>query len=450
VLTFDELAAYCGPIVWFSPDEPLLTRERGKAIRLPMAFPFETQPDSPVVYYRIDDIVLSRNSSRAAVQMDADNKGRSTMDLRFVKGITIKYLLYYPSEAGLGGHVHDLEVVDMKIAAAHLGRCPECPFAFAIQRIVGRAHGVLWYNNHLTPDAFTKFPIGMMVEEGKHANCPDKNLDGMYTPGVDVNHRVNDAWGVRDIISTGSLYSGGFESWMNKVRVDEDRVFPPLPDDSPLRTPYTVDGVYAPDNAIYTLRAVPPREAALPDEKLEHFIADKGENNWPHIKRESEFKDATDWLDDEAFVKSLSIAFRADGEYGISFVFPLFIFRNFEDPIGGGWLVNRIYFQDKGLRDFGWNVIYSPSASRWIDGYFSIGLEVDREPVPGSPDETKRRTLFTSESGIKFRANMAHTSLKFMSRLTDFWGLRVGLKYSGNATDFERIGYVVEIGAGVF
>jgi hypothetical protein len=70
--------------------------------------------------------------------------------------------------------------------------------------------------------------------------------------------------------------------------------------------------------------------------------------------------------------------------------------------------------------------------------------------VPGSPDEANRRTLFTGESGVKFRANMAHTPLKFMAKVTDFRGLRAGLKYVGNATDFERIGCVVEIGAGAF
>ncbi len=46
----------------------------------------------------------------------------------------------------------------------------------------------------------------------------DKNGDGVFTPGYDVNVRINDAWGVRDIIRTGMLFSGGFEGWMAKVR----------------------------------------------------------------------------------------------------------------------------------------------------------------------------------------------------------------------------------------
>jgi hypothetical protein len=237
---------------------------------------------------------------------------------------------------------------------------------------------------------------------------------------------------------------------MNKTRQDEDRVFPPLPEDSPLREAHSIDGIYAPNNAIYEVRTLPLKEAAHPDKKLEHFIEDKGDPDWPYMKTESDFKNFTDWLEDESFVKSLSIAFRADGDLGVSFIFPLFIIRNFEDPIAGGWLVNRIYLKDENLRDFGWNVIYTPSASRWIDGYFSAGLEIDVEDVPDVPDQTTSRTVFTSETGIKWRLNMAHSPLKFLTKVTDFWGFRMGIQYKGNFTDFDHIGYIVEIGAGTW
>jgi len=36
-----RLAAYCAPILWFSPDEPLLEDATGKGIRVPDPFPFE-------------------------------------------------------------------------------------------------------------------------------------------------------------------------------------------------------------------------------------------------------------------------------------------------------------------------------------------------------------------------------------------------------------------------
>ena len=41
--------------------------------------------------------------------------------------------------------------------------------------------------------------VTLLVEEGKHAVAPDRNADGVYTPGYDVNKRIKDAWGVRDV-----------------------------------------------------------------------------------------------------------------------------------------------------------------------------------------------------------------------------------------------------------
>ncbi len=81
------------------------------------------------------------------------------------------------------------------------------------------------------------------------------------------------------------------------------------------------------------------------------------------------------WFAGESFVKSLSIAARFDDEIGVSFVFPLLIVKNVNDPLAGGWLMNRIYVKDKNFRDSSWNILYSPSASRWVDWYFAAGYE---------------------------------------------------------------------------
>jgi hypothetical protein len=52
-MPIERLAAYAAPVVWFSPDEPLLTigqtggrRARGKDILIPEPFPFENDPSS--------------------------------------------------------------------------------------------------------------------------------------------------------------------------------------------------------------------------------------------------------------------------------------------------------------------------------------------------------------------------------------------------------------------
>ena len=60
----------------------------------------------------------------------------------------------------------------------------------------------------------------------KHASCTDKNGDGVYTPGYDVKVRINDAWGVRDVLGQGVLFSGGFESWFAETGVPKHRVYP--------------------------------------------------------------------------------------------------------------------------------------------------------------------------------------------------------------------------------
>jgi hypothetical protein len=98
------------------------------------------------------------------------------------------------------------------------------------------------------------------------------------------------------------------------------------------------------------------------------------------------------------------------------------------------------------VNDYGWNMLYTPSASRWFDPYFSLGVEIENQQVRGHTDTTAH---FAFETGVKFRGNLAHTPLKFMTFLTDFWGLRVGLKYLGFAA-VDDLAFVIEVGAGVW
>lgn len=139
IMTFDRLASYCGPILWFSPDEPLLGPERGKAIRLTQVLPFEEDPGAPVLYYRIDRLLVRGDADGPATTVHADSKGESVIDLRQVGAIDLRFCLYYPSEEGLGGHRHDLEVVDMKIAVYRWSdwlptQCPDCEYVLSIRK----------------------------------------------------------------------------------------------------------------------------------------------------------------------------------------------------------------------------------------------------------------------------------------------------------------------------
>ena len=181
--------------------------------------------------------------------------------------------------------------------------------------------------------------------------------------------------------------------------------------------------------------------------KLFSLIDDKGYPEWPEEEPDRDIPKVKDILLNESFTKSLGVAYRYDGRHGISFVFPLLLVQNVEEPLTGGWLVNRIYIRLKPrLDDYGWNILYTRSASRWMDPYFSIGIEVENERVQGRTDTTPH---FAFETGVKFRANLAHTPAKFMTFLTDFWGLRVGLKYLGFSA-VDELAFVVEVGAGVW
>ena len=278
--------------------------------------------------------------------------------------------------------------------------------------------------------------------EGKHAGCTDKNGDGYYTPGYDVNRRANDAWGVRDIIRGGHLFAGSFQSWFVKVRRDEHRVFPPLPEDSRLRHRFTQKGEYATGHAQYELRPFPRAELAQADPKLVPFIADKEYPDWPYVSTPKNL-DVVEWLGHESFLRSINFSLRLDGRTGFAAVFPLFLFWHFSDSVGGGWIVNRIYFMDEGLRDFSWNILYTPSASRWLDGYFSLGYERDEDD---SGDVTR---YWVAESGVKFRFDIRHSKASFLSKITDFWGLRAGVQASG-LLPVDHWRDVIEVGGGAF
>jgi hypothetical protein len=453
VMTAERLAAYAAPIVWFSPDEPLLKigqegglKAKGKEILIPEPFPFEENPGKPVVYYRLRRILQREDEpGPGTYAADPQDRGRSVIDLQKVAGIDLDFFFYYSMDIGGGSHQHDVEYIETRLAVARRPGCADCPYVIGLMRVNGKAHGIDWYDNTLEVDETAHLPIHVFSEEGKHASCTDRNADGYFTPGYDVTERVNDAWGVRDTLGTGTFFTGDYKSWMTKVRQDDTRVFPPLPEDSPFRKQHSRGGVYAPDNAVYVLRPYPRPEPAAPD--LKPYIADKGDPDWPEVEPDTDLKKLGSWLQDESWVNSWALAVRgANDDLGFSLSFPLLIFKNVQDPLGGGWFVNRIYFQGSELEDFGWMINYSPSASRWVDGYAAAGYEWDRQTLEDGATTTK--SYFVVETGVKLRVNIHHTPLKVLAKLgTGFWGLRVGIQTRG-VWSFSNIGYVFEFGAG--
>jgi len=453
-MTLHQLASYCAPIFWYSPDEPELQNKIGKDIQIPASFTFQGDAKTPVVYYQVRKILSVESTSQKSVMIPEENKNEIIIDLRSVAGFDIDYNHYYRFEVGLGKHNHDTEQAQFKVYVhkENDGNGVEHYFLYLIQA-TGKAHALMWYDNiyHVNVENLNfelQLPFHILVEEGKHASVTDMNGDGYYTPGYDVNIRMNDAWGLRDVIRTGELFSPKFEAWMAKIRKPEHRVFPPLPTDSPHRKKHEINNVYAANNSVYELRPMPSPKAALPDKVLAHDMSAYYSEEWPEIKDISKIGKFYDWWEAENFIESFGISFRMNEVPGISFAFPLLVLKNVEAPLIGGWLVNRIYLQDKKLRDFGWGILYTPSASRFMDPYFSVGVEIDKfykqeETVLSS------NTDFVFETGIKIRGNVKYSPLKFLGVLTDFWGVRFGMKNRGFWA-INNITYVFEIGAGVW
>lgn len=455
-ITIGKLAAYCAPVFWFSPDEPLMNNKSGKNLRIPQALPFEQTPNSPVVYYQYNQILVREDAEGPGYLPDETDKNHSLIDLHNVSGFKLKFIAYFSHDVGLGGHPHDVEPTALKLFVARSTelteefpeiQCDDLHYVVMLSRVTAESHGLEWFYNVLVVDEFTRFSIHLLVEEGKHGMCTDKNNDGYYTPGYDVNRRVNDAWGVRDILSQGALFSGSYQAWMTKVRRKEHRVFPPLPEDSPLREQYVSNGEYAAENAIYELRPYPSSQLAGNDALLNEKMAEKEEPNWPVVVENTDLKKFEDWLAEGLALKSFAISLFTDGNLGLSFVFPFFIFRNFEEPMAHGFLVHRIYLSDKSLRDIGWMILYTPSASRWLDNYFAAGAEWNKVDI--GEGNTRTQLDFALETGIKFRLNITKSPLKFLGFFSPFWGFRAGIKNKG-FFDIDQLTYVLEFGAGVW
>ena len=460
-LTVERIAALAAPIYWFSPDEPLLRGTEGREIMMPEHLPFEDSASAPVVYYQLDEIVTIKDSV-GEFTLNPDDKGQSVVDISKTGLMRMGYFAYYPSEAGLGAHEHDLEAAELKIAVMRSdgrilpqiteARCDERNYVIVLTRVTGKAHGIEWFWNISDVDADTKMPFTLLVEEGKHAVGTDKNGDGYFTPTYDVNVRVNDAWGTRDVISSGAVLQGGYQSWMTKVRYPEYRVFPPLPEDSPLRDKLeNKRGAenWETGNAVYELRPLPPAELGAYDPHLFRFMKSKEVEDWPVETEKSDMQGFLDWVDEGAVRRSLAISFMYDGDAGFSFVFPFLIVKNWEVGLSGGFIVHRMYLKDEGLRDFGWQLMYANSASRWFDTYFGLGAEWDEfdAPTEEDPNATDQRSDFVLETGFKFRANVE--AVKWLSWLTPFWGFRAGIKNYG-FSNIDRLTYVLEVGAGAF
>ena len=206
-VSVEEIALRVAPILWFGPEEPHILRET----TTPTALPCDTRSALPVVYYRRIDA----NSTSEWLTMDHPR-------------LDLEYYFYYLHDYGSGCHSNDLESATMTLSLRPLNGAGTASFAVSLDLLVGAAHGSGWYENRLDLTKAgaedTSLPPTLLVEEGKHAVAPDRNADGRYNPGYDVNDRTNDAWGVRDVMGSGYFWGSAYRAHLTKPRHGTNRI----------------------------------------------------------------------------------------------------------------------------------------------------------------------------------------------------------------------------------
>ena len=150
----------------------------------------------------------------------------------------IQYWAYFPYDRGINGHRHDGEHTFVFLEGPYDTRLE---LAAPVVAIVGGGHEEDSANNILLagsltataavfdqivfPETLPRHPM-VLVELGKHASAPDRNLNGRFDMGVDANLWGENSWGSRDTQSAlfGKAQIGKMEGWYSMPR-SADGVF---------------------------------------------------------------------------------------------------------------------------------------------------------------------------------------------------------------------------------
>jgi len=409
--------------------------------------PLPCDPDGTteaVVYYQLREIWGEELPDDTVSRQRSDD---IVLDLTRVTSVTLRYFFYYPADFGVNGHCHDMEGMDLTIVISSPERPGTGLYEARLLTVVGWAHGSTWYANVLHLDGQTvSLPITILVEEGKHASCPDRNGDGNYTPAYDVNRRTNDAWGVRDTFGSGSFRRAAYDPSQFKPRQPKDRYWlePEAVDESCLEGAY-----HGPEKAgsdkTYRLRYVFSDELGdCSSAQLQKWFKEKGfgAERFPETKAGApkgvraalldligfEPGDSQDLLTDRILA---SFAYRNDHGHGVAVAGPGILL-----PWFGSWLVPRATYTFSDPWDqLGFEGLYTPSASQAFDFYGSMGAVRRIYSDQSIPSDWR----MTTEAGLRFRFK------PFGSLI----GARIGVRVFGFRRP-EDPQVVFELGGGVF
>lgn len=413
------------PVLWYTEDEPAILLG---ATPLPHAHPCDDYREGGVVYYQVNWVV-KRGEESLTVPVEEDEKFADR-----VEKVGLRYYFYHDFDYGLSPHRHDLEMAELRVMIEKPGK--NC-YRIRLYDTIAFAHGTDWYSNELLTTADTKIPITLMIEEGKHASAPDRNADGLYTPGYDINVRVNDAWGVRDVLGSGFLISSAYQGFMTKRRTEKTRVLPPAAERScvaPILNSLKDPEIYLNQ---YTLR--PGYKIALckVSENFDHLAKWTRKNQFgtDYVARQYD-SDVS-----EALSKSLTdartwypkLSVRYDRKVGVALVFNGFDLREF-------YLVPKVNL----VRDSNsFDLLVTQSATQFFSPYFSLGYARERKN-PGEPIETKLAT----ELGVKIRLRV-DWPWRIFGAGYEFAGIRLGTRVTG-FDDLSNNRFILEFGAGLW
>jgi hypothetical protein len=494
-----KLVHHAAPIIWFSPDEPL-TRS---GLKLPQSLPSTlSRSNDHVVYFNIPRLLIRKHRRCVAFNEASelvadlqlsweDSDGDANFDappLGCLLEVKIRYFFYYESEVGVAAHANDFETLQINIAIEENGKTYRCGvkdglYCAIVTGVFGSAHGVAWYTNGLNVSANldTLLPLTILVEEGKHATAPDRNGDGVYTPGFDVDIHPNDAWGIRDTLRTRWLQGPGFSGDMAKRREPKDRVFPPEPNprlagewrkrdglsgdlkptyklvhmrdsavdnsgkaeskyciansDRPVIPPMPVEKKCRPGFECKDLRGLlASQEGCRVTRILTYGKALKLRGFFARVNAGGTHDEFLTWS--KFFLERWTPALRiSGGSQSLSWVPPL----AWNVPGLDGWVSVRWRikqkFADEGAREEPLDLLYSLSASR----YFSLYSAIGRDKLPALDISHPNEKRIALEAGFKWRFSPPYVPV--------FLGTRIGVRTvdPGNLR-YSRL--IFEIGGG--
>ncbi|MEO2195958.1 MAG: hypothetical protein ABGY72_07690 [bacterium] len=436
--TIMEMVYRAAPVLWFSQRDPLLSS--GKA-------PPEAIPLSPTVgrtgYFLLREVELVESllpGQQALATRDLNavwSTDARELPIGLLKSITVRYVFYYSEDYGFsrgddrtrgaGAHVHDVESVEISLEVSRIVRSGQNGMAVRIARVAGHAHGSGWYTNELVVDEPIALPVRVLIEQGKHSTSPDRDGNGHYVAGYDVNRHPRDAWGTRDVYDVeipggvGEVVAkfvrmAAFRSYMATPRHEATQVFPGRAGLTTLGSKRTYELVSAGADSdlcrdltdmtstVQPGRLAPAKEPtrlarALNAMRFCERAAFVAGRPWAAIKKA---------LTGAAYSRpyqrksdKFGLAARFDGNLGLTAAVPLR-----DVPVVGGWVLLRAsWVGDEGSVD----LEYQPSATRLAEWYVSVGVAPSvaaeggikiRLPLPPLPLLSARFGLRTAAGGL--------------------------------------------------